>query len=81
MRDWIPKPAQYRNPDAPRNEYPEAPYTSSHAIKAYRCYGGVMSWDPCHAVKVQYAIELEKRLQEAAKYIAELEALLPGNPS
>lgn len=64
-------PDSIRRPDTVPWYDPEAPYTSSYAIRILR-YPGDRSVDSVDVVKVQYVIELEKRLKIALDIIKDL---------
>ncbi len=66
---WLPEPAEYRACNCVEWTDPDAPYVSSYAFRFQRdelC-------DGVDVIKVQYAIELEKRLRRLAAHLTERE--------
>lgn len=68
----LPEPTPWRMDDTVPWYDVEAPYVSSYAIRVRRA-PGYSKLDLCDVIKVQYAIELEKRLRKAVARIEELE--------
>lgn len=65
--EWLPQPAEFRPENAVPWTDPNAPYVSSYAFRYHRdeaCTG-------VDVIKVQYAIDLEKRLRALASYATE----------